>query len=331
MRKLRERNSRNLLGKVVFMALKARPRRRETLRVDNGGVKGAAWFLLGAPWDCSGSGRGEQAAPDTLRTAGLALLVGLDRGDARCVIASQHRDEVTGVLALAETVRAAHALTEALGEALGDLPRRRPLVIGGDCSILLGIFPSLRRHVGPVGLWFVDGHPDYLDGATSETGETADMDLAVLTGVGAEALIGLAGSPPMVAVGDVVMLGHRANRMDDGAAEELARLPAQLRRIDAATVAADPMAAGERAAAWLVGAAGGVWLHLDVDVLDPMSLPAVTYPQPRGLHWDQLAGLLEPLARSPRLLGVSVADFRPDLDPDGEFATRLVGLLDGIL
>jgi arginase len=294
-------------------------------------VIAADWFLLGAPWDCSGSGRGEQAAPDALRTAGLTALVGLDRGDAPCVIESQHRDEVTGVLALAETLRAAHALAEALGEALRDLPRRRPLVIGGDCSILFGIFPALRRHVGPVGLWFIDGHPDYLDGATSDTGETADMDLAVLTGVGAEALIGLAGAPPMVPVSQVVLLGHRASGLDVRAAEELARLPAQLRRIDAATVASAPGAAGERAAAWLAGAARGVWLHLDVDVLDPLSLPAVTYPQPKGLHWDQLAGVLEPLARSPRLLGASVADFRPDLDPDGEFAMRVVGLLDRTL
>jgi arginase len=294
-------------------------------------VIGADWFLLGAPWDCSGSARGEQAAPEALRTAGLTGLVGLDLGDAPCVIQGRHRDDVTGVLALADTVRAAHAVAGALGEALRGVPRRRPLVIGGDCSILFGIFPALRRHVGPVGLWFIDGHPDYLDGATSETGETADMDLAVLTGVGAEALTGLAGPPPMVPVSEVVMLGHRASDLDQAAVEELAGVPAQLRRIDAATVAGDPMAAGERAAAWLGGAARGVWLHLDVDVLDPLSMPAVTYPQSRGLHWDQLAGLLEPLARSPRLLGVSVADLRPDLDPTGEYARRLVELLDRTL
>lgn len=294
-------------------------------------MKAVDWFLLGAPWDCSGSGRGEQAAPGALRIAGLSELVGRDRGDAACVIDSEHRDEDTGVLALTETVRAAQALSEAMGGALRDLPERRPLVIGGDCSILFGIFPALRRQVGSAGLWFVDGHPDYLDGCTSDTGETADMDLAVLTGDGAKELIGLAGAPPMVPVGEVVLLGHRASDLDEGAAEDLARLPDQLRRIDAATVASDPVAAGERAGAWLAGTGEGVWLHLDVDVLDAESLPAVTYPQPQGLHWEQLAAVLEPLARSPRLLGVSVADFRPDLDPSGTFATRLVELLDRTL
>lgn len=294
-------------------------------------MNGDDGFVLGAPWDCSGSERGEQDAPRALRTAGLSALVDVDRGDAACAISSHHRDETTGVLSLAATVRAAEALAGALGEALYDLPGRRPLVIGGDCSIVLGILPALRRHVGPVGLWFIDGQPDFLDGTTSDTGETADMDLAVLTGVGAESLVGLGGPPPMVEEAEVVLLGHRASALDADAARELARLPAGLRRIDAGTVISDPVAAGERAAAWLAVAGQGVWLHLDVDVLDPQSLPAVTYPQPNGLGWEQLETVLKPLARSPRLLGMSVADFRPDLDPGGKLARRLVQLLDRTL
>jgi arginase len=96
-------------------------------------------------------------------------------------------------------------------------------------------------------------------------------------------------------------------------------------------VLADPAGAGRRAAAWLAGAGRGVWLHLDLDVLDPSSLPAVTYPQPGGPGWEELAVALEPLARSPRLLGVSVADFRPDLDPAGDLAVRVVDVLGRIL
>lgn len=258
-------------------------------------------------------------------------MVGADLGDAACAIDSTKRDEHTGVLALPETVRAAHALADALGGALRDLSGRRPLVVGGDCSIMLGIFPALRRHVGRAGLWFLDGHPDYLDGPASETGETADMDLAVLTGDGAETLITLAGAPPMVVPSGVVLIGHRATGLDGGSADEVARLPADLRRIDAATVASDPAAAGQRAAAWLADAGRGVWLHLDLDVLDSESLPAVTYPQPKGLDWDQLVAVMNPLARSPRLLGVSVADFRPDLDSTGELATRILDVLDRAL
>ena len=287
----------------------------------------AGWFLLGAPWDCSGSARGEQAAPHAFREAGLSAMVGRDVGDAATVIDRTDRDERTGVIALSETVRAAHALADDLAVAMTDLPGRRPLVVGGDCSILLGIFPALRGHLGSAGLWFVDGHPDYLDGLSSDTGETADMELAVLAGVGADALITLAGTPPMVGASDTVLIGHRTEGLDAASAAELARLPSDLRRIDASAVVHDPVVAGRQAAAWLASTGTGVWLHLELDVLDPESLDAVTYPQQGGLDWDQLADVVAPLARSPRLVGVSVADFRPDLDPTGDQATRVLDFL----
>ena len=299
----------------------------------------SGWFLLGAPWDCSGTGRGESAAPAALRSSGVCDLVSRDIGDAATLIDSKSRDELTGVRALPETIRAAEHLSDTLRGAMRDLPGLRPLVLGGDCSILLGIFPALRRSVGPARLWFVDGHPDYSDGPGSETGETADMDLAVLTGVGAGPLVMLAGEAPMLSLGDVVLLGHRTQRLDEGSSAELQRLPAGLRRIDADELRTDPSGAGHRAAQWLSGrdlsqrstaeaASGpGTWLHIDLDVLDPASLPAVTYPQPGGPDWKQLTSVLQPLARSPGLLGVSVADFRPDLDPTGRLASQIVDLL----
>ena len=80
-------------------------------------------------------------------------MVGRDVGDAATVIDRTDRDEATGVIALSETVRAAHALADDLAVAMADLPGRRPLVVGGDCSILLGIFPRcagtwVRRDCG---------------------------------------------------------------------------------------------------------------------------------------------------------------------------------------
>lgn len=287
----------------------------------------AGWHLVGAPWDCSGTGRGEQAAPAALRAAGLSALVHRDLGDAATVIDSAVRDARTGVLGLAASVRAAHALADSLEGAFEAMADSRPLVIGGDCSVLLGIFLALRRHVGRTGLLFVDGHPDYLDGRTSPTGETADMDLALLTGDGADPLVELGGTVPLVSPSDVVLLGHRTAGLDDEAQAELARLPRSLRRLDATTVARDPAAAGRSAIAWLADAERAVWLHVDLDVLDPGSLAAVSYPEPGGLDWGQLAALLAPLARLPHLVGFSVADFRPDLDPDGTSAGRIVDLL----
>ncbi|MEV6495329.1 arginase family protein, partial [Actinoplanes sp. NPDC051633] len=158
--------------------------------------------------------------------------------------------------------------------------------------------------------------------------ETADSELAVLTGDGPPSLTGLGGPPPMVAAGNVVLIGHRTAGLDQASAAELARLPAGLLAVDAPAVLRDPHEAGARAA---TRTSLPMWLHIDVDVLDAAVMPAVTYPQPGGPDLDQLATVLAPLAAAENLLGVSIADFRPDLDPDGRYAARLVELLDRTL
>jgi arginase len=297
-------------------------------------VIASGWFLLGAPWDCSGSGRGEARAPHALREAGLASRVDVDLGDADTTITSTHRDGITGVRALPDTIAAAHALATALRTGIRDHPGRRPLIIGGDCSLLLGVFA--RSAAGPgtggtAGLWMVDGHPDYLSASASDTGETADLELALLTGDGPPSLVGLGDRVPMVAARHVALIGHRTTGLDPASAAEVARLPADMLTIDAHAVVADPAGAGRRAAAWAARPGIPMWLHVDVDVLDPSSMPAVTYPQDGGPDLDQLTALLGPLAAAPDLLGVSIADFRPDLDPGGRHAARLVALLDRIL
>ncbi len=85
---------------------------------------------------------------------------------------------------------------------------------------------------------------------------------------------------------------------------------------------------GSDAAARLAGRPA--WIHLDLDVLDKGVMPAVSYPQPLGLDWDDLLGLLRPLVVAPTLLGVSVADFNPDRDPDGAHAARVVDALESL-
>ncbi|WP_433384395.1 arginase family protein [Actinoplanes sp. CA-142083] len=289
---------------------------------------GSDWFLLGAPWDCSGTNRGEAQAPGALRGAGLAGLVDVDLGDAATAISSSRRDRATGVRALPETIAAARELSAALWDGVRDHPGRRPLVLGGDCSLLLGVFAGAHAVRGDLGLWIVDGHPDYLDAQSSDTGETADLELAVLTGDGPPDLLALGGTVPMVAARHVALIGHRTADLDPAAAAELGRVPAGMVTIDATAVVGDPHGAGDEAAAW---ADRPMWLHVDVDVLDPSALPAVTYPQAGGPDLDQLAAVLTPLARSPHLVGVSIADFRPDLDPGGAQAARLVALLDRVL
>jgi arginase len=279
--------------------------------------------ILDAPLDCSGRGRGEERAPSALRAAGLVERLGArDAGEAVARIRDTRRDPATGVVGAGEVRRASTAIASRVREVLE--ARERPLVLGGDCTLLLGVFQALPRGSG---LWFVDGHADFLDGESSPTGEAADMDLAILTGHGPPGLLDRDG--PLLEPAAVVLLGHRPAELHPDVARENARLDPAIHALTAPEVRERGAArVGTDAAARL--AERPAWLHLDLDVLDEAVLPAVSYPQPLGLCWDELVALVRPLVAAPNLLGVSVADFNPDRDADGTHAARVVGALESL-
>jgi arginase len=283
----------------------------------------ARFAVVDAPIDCSGTGRGEEHAPAALRAAGLVERLGArDAGEADARIRDTHRDPDIGVVGAVEVRRASVAIASRVREVLE--ARECPLVLGGDCTLLLGVFQALPRVSG---LWFIDGHADFYDGVSSPTGEAADMDLAILTGHAAPGL--LERDEPLLDPAAVVLMGHRPAELHPDVARENARLDPAIRALTALEVRERGAArVGTEAAARL--AERPAWLHLDLDVLDEEVLPAVTYPQPLGLDCDELLALVRPLVAAPNLLGVSVADFNPDRDPDGTHAARVVEALESI-
>jgi arginase len=280
----------------------------------------ARWAIVDAPIDCSGAARGEERAPAALRAAGLVGGLRVrDAGEADARVRDTRRDPDTGVVGAADVRRASTAIASRVGELLET--RERPLVLGGDCTLLLGVFEALPRGAG---LWFVDGHADFFDGESSPTGEAADMDLAILTGHGPHGL--LEREEPLLEPAAVVLLGHRPATLHPDVARENARLDRAIHAVTAPEVRERGAATvGTDAARRL--ADPPAWLHLDLDVLDDGVLPAVSYPQSLGLDWDELVDLLRPLLAAPNLLGASVADFNPDRDPDGTHAARVVEAL----
>ncbi|MGY1704347.1 arginase family protein [Geodermatophilus sp. SYSU D00697] len=99
---------------------------------------------------------------------------------------------------------------------------------------------------------------------------------------------------------------------------------------DADEVAADPAGSGRAAAAHVAAAAGSSWLHVDLDVLDPVEFPAQGLPDvpddPGGLTWPQLTDLLLAALGVPGCAGWSLAIYDPEQDPDGSGARRIVEL-----
>lgn len=280
----------------------------------------AAYAVIDAPIDSSGTGRGEERGPAALRAAGLIERLGArDAGEAEARIRDSRRDPATGVVGAGEVRGAAKAIAARVGEVLR--AGQRPLVLGGDCTLLLGVFSAAPDGSG---LWFVDGHADFFDGESSPTGEAADMDLAILTGHGPPGLF--EGGRALIEPGAVALLGHRPGDLHPDVARENKRLDPAIDALTALQIRErGPGRAGRAAAARLAG--HPAWLHLDLDVLDESVMPAVSYPQPLGLDWDELVALAWPLVAAPNLLGISIADFNPDRDPDGTHAARIVEAL----
>jgi arginase len=209
----------------------------------------------------------------------------------------------------------------------------RPLVVGGDCAVLVGALAAAKERFGRVGLAFVDGHLDFFGGDTSPSGEAADMDLAFVTGRGPEGLVDLGGvTPPIAEPGDVVVMGYRDDPEEEvGGPREADLVDERVQLVGALAIKrGDPERLGRYVAERLEAQAGRFWVHFDVDAFDGEEMSAVTYPLPHGLGFEHTEALLRPLVSSPALVGVSVADFVPDKDPDGRNARRLVELIAGL-
>ena len=179
--------------------------------------------------------------------------------------------------AIAEYTR---RLADAVGTALDRA--EQPLVLGGDCTILLGNLLALARR-GRYGLLFLDGHADFYQPEANVNGEAASSELAFATGRGPAMLTRFDDHHPLVRDEDVVALGMR----DEAEAAEYGsqRLPATLRSYDLSTLRRIGVARTMEQALEHLGDVDGIWIHFDADALDDAVMPAVDYRLPGGLSW----------------------------------------------
>ena len=278
--------------------------------------------VLGLRPPAPGRVPGARRLPEALR--GNRLVERLQASDAGRVDPPPYSPEVdpaTGVRNGATIPGYSIALADRVVELLqaGSFP----LVLGGDCSILLGSMLALRR-LGRHGLVSVDGGLDFRHPGNAHlvgpVGSVAGEDLAMVTGRGAPQLTDLEGRRPLVAEADVVAMGHRS--LEAVAAEVLATPMtlfdvAELRRLGPAE------AAGRAVATLAARGVEGFWVHVDTDVLDPELMPAVDSPEPGGLTHQELVALLRVLTASELAKGMQLTIFDPDLDPDGRLAAEL--------
>lgn len=248
---------------------------------------------------------GTATAPDALRASGLWQR--LDALDGGAVLPAAYSPTVHPGHVRNEDALVDHArrLADRLGASLE--AGHAPLVIGGDCSLLVGVGVALARR-GRSPLVHIDGHTDFRHPGNSDAvASVAGEDLAAAVGLHWPAISDIDGLGPYFDPAEVAHIGCR----DDN--EEIAEARSRLALVSPAS-AGVPTIPFEQ-----------FWLHLDVDVLDPSFMPAVDSPDPGGFSPDELVRLLRSLA--PRAIGAQVTVFDPDLDPTGEYAALLTDVI----
>ncbi len=208
-----------------------------------------------------------------------------------------------------------------------------PIVIGGDCSLLLGGLYAARLSGGR-GLVHVDGHSDFFHPSEADSGgrlgAAAGMDLALATGRG-EALLtqwpGIEG--PLVEDRDAIQIGER-NAFTPEFAEYYRGL--ERTRITRLTIQEVERVGVARAGQTIIERlrmrhVERAWLHVDLDILDQTELPAVDSPGSPGLKFADLRALLAALHGSGRIVGANIANYDPSQDLRRRYARPIVEVL----
>jgi len=234
------------------------------------------------------------------------------------------RDDVTLTL----NAHAIAAWTPRLADAIARVLIRGefPLILGGDCSILLGAMLALRRR-GRFGLLFIDGHADFYQPDANPNGEAASMELAFATGYGPGLLTDFDVGSPLVRPEDTVAFGFRDG--DEQRQYGSQPLPSEILALDLVTVRAMGVERAVAAALDRLAALGldGFFIHLDADCLDDDIMPAVDYRLAGGFGWAELSTILESSMASGRAAGLEVTIYNPALDADGSAGRGLTDTL----
>jgi arginase len=171
-----------------------------------------------------------------------------------------------------------------------------PVVYAGDCVCTIGVLAGLERKGLEATLIFFDAHGDFNTWETTPSGFIGGMPLAMLSGRGEQTIVDGAGLSPLPDE-RVVLVGARD--LDPGEAEALAASGVIQAEVDGLAQNTPP----DRP----------LYVHVDLDVVDPADMPAMNYPAPGGPSLDLVRSAMAQLADSGRVVAFSMSTWNPSL------------------
>jgi arginase len=285
--------------------------------------------VLGVPTSAGAFTPGQEAAPAALREAGLLTALGergmevRDLGDSKAWRwrPDRERPRAQNLEAVVEIARE----TAARVQAAGDGPL---LVLGGDCSIELGVLAGQLARGDSVALVYLDLHPDLNTPESVVEGTFDWMGIGHALAVpGAEPeLVGIGPRTPLLKDDQVLFLGYGPERAKPFELDQIVRRG--LAAIPVDEVASDPEGTARRALEF-AGRFDRLLVHFDVDVVDfndaQLSEDAV---RGDGLTLDASIRALSVLTASERLAAVTVTELNPyHGDEEGQTLRQFASML----
>ncbi len=286
--------------------------------------------LIGAPSSAGARFVGQEQAPQSLRDAGLVQLLRsdghevVDLGDlAQASFAPdpQHPKQQNLSLVVSVLEQVANRVESALADGMW------PLVIGGDCTVTIGVLAALAKHFPKLGLMYLDGDVDLNTPETTHTGILDGMVLAHILGEGAEELSRFGCRYPLLEEQDITLFGYST---EAGGVD-----PVEIGLLEDTRMAKYPM---EKVRDGVRDAATGalrdleqevdhILVHFDVDVVDVADFAAVDVPHDPGLGLLQVREALSIFLESHKSVGLVVTEFNASRDSDGTLALQLIELI----
>ncbi len=282
--------------------------------------------VLGVPTSAGAHHAGQDLTPAALRALGLVeglTAAGVrvhDLGDVAGSVWTPDRPDA-GVRNLDPVTRVAAEVADAVDRqrAAG----RVALVVGGDCTITLGVVAGLQRD-GSVALAYVDGDAD-LNSPDRGSGVLDATGVAHLLGLADDSLSRLGPRFPMLGESELALLGYDPDDVDSVDRDALAARPG-LRHSTYAELSADPVGLATQARDGLVGDA--LVVHFDVDVVDGRELPLANFPHYcTGVSVETVRTVLRTLLESDRLAAIVLTEVNPTHDPSGALLERYLDLV----
>lgn len=283
--------------------------------------------LIGAPSAAGAHHAGTEAAPQALRAAGLAqrlTAAGFEVTDLGDIPPHPYATDEGSPRArnIGAVVAACQALKPLVETAVksGALP----LVLGGDCTISLGVIAGVRRYHPHVCLMYCDGDADLNTPATTPSGCLDGMVVAHAVGKGSPELVRISADTPLVREPDVALFG--VTRLDPGEEKFLAGSPMRkysaddVRRLGAAAAARQALVRIHTGSKQLV-------LHFDGDVIASSDMGGAAFASADGLRLTEMRDALAVFVQQQALAAILVTEYEPAKDADGAAARALVELL----